>query len=175
MKNIVHLVLLLAVIGTNSAFAQNNSEDLGTPFIDMEQMMEEMMRSFNQAFEDSRMQMEGLDLKKLDEQGWMSIDGDSLNISSFFDFFPQGFEQLPEGMRPSEEYFEGLEENSKMLPDLLLRSAELFKAEDMEQLFEEMKKQLGEDGQFFYYQYPPNGDNPKGTPQDTKEKKSIRI
>lgn len=96
------------------------------------QMFEEIKRSLGEArfFLDT-----DLDMQKLDEEGTMSIMGDTIDLSMLYDFIAKSFQQFPQPMRPDDQMLEEMKKSAKELPDMLLESKNFFNNEQLNELF----------------------------------------
>lgn len=134
-----YTTFLALLLSFSIAHAQND------PFEGMDLFQElfgEVFGEMGQALEDSKMQMEQFDLQNLGD-GRMYIEGDTVNISGMFRMLSDNMRRMPDQMRPSEEHLDNLDETAKVLPDLLMKSAEMFKSGSFEQLFGEMFNEMG--------------------------------
>ena len=76
------------------------------------------------------------DVQKLDN-GSLSIEGDTIDIEGAFSQINELFQILPEEMRPNAFQQEGMDEFSKMIPDLLLGLTDKISGmEDFDSIFD---------------------------------------
>ncbi len=166
-KTIIFFVL--ALFCTNGILAQNTSpqEQMEEDLKQLEESFDGLIGEFFSAFEQAQEQLKESDLESLGD-GWMRIEGDSLNLGQFYRMIPDMFKKLPKGMQPSEEWLENQDEISKQIPDLLEKSKELFQSDT----FKDLEKKL------YQFEYP-NGTKPAPAPRKNdkqlKKKKDPRM
>lgn len=136
---LVYTTILALILSFSMVHAQND------PFEGMDLFQElfgDVMGEMGQALEESKLHMQQFELQDLGD-GRMYIEGDTVNISGMFRMLSDNMRRMPEQMRPNEEHLENLDETAKVLPDLLMKSAEMFKSGSFEQLFGEMFNEIG--------------------------------
>jgi len=174
---LIYTAIFAMILSISTLQAQND------PFEGMnllEELFGDIMGEMGQALEDSKMQMEYFELQNLGD-GKMYIDGDTVNISGMFRMLSDNMQRMPEQLRPNDEHLENMDETAKILPDLLMKSAEMFKSGTFEELFGEMFNEIGieipEVGtprQPDLYRDKPS-DEPRPTgPKDKEEKKPLK-
>jgi len=137
---LIYTTIFALILTISSLQAQNND-----PFEGMDLFQElfgNMMNEMGHALEDSKMHMEQFELQDLGD-GRMYIEGDTVNISGMFKMLSDNMRRMPQQMRPDEEHLDNIDETAKVLPDLLMKSAEMFKSGSFEQIFEEMFNGIG--------------------------------
>ncbi len=175
---VIYTLIFSLIISISGIQAQND------PFEGLDLFQElfgSMMNEMGQAMEDSKLQMERLELEDLGN-GKMNIDGDTVNISGMFRMLSDNMKRLPEPMRPNEDHLENLDETAKVLPDLLLKSAEMFKSGSFEDMFEQLFNDMGmEMPEYESKPRDPNlnkevpSDEPRPTrPKGEKEEKPLK-
>jgi len=153
---VIYTTILTLILGISTLQGQND------PFEGMDLFQElfgNMMGEMGQALEDSKMHMQQFELKDLGD-GRMSIEGDTVNIGGMFRMLSENLDRMPEQLKP-EEHIDNLEETAEMLPDLLMKSAEMLQSGAFEQMFEEMLNEIG-------LAFPDSQGTPRSPEQDTE-------
>ncbi len=139
----IFILFLICTTFLSLGFSQSS------PQKEMEESIKELEGEFNQMFKEFEEIMKSpstlldqFQIEKLNDEGWMLIEGDSIKINTMFDFLTENMEKLPPMFRPSDEHIENLKGTSKMLPDLLLKSKEMLEQEDWDKLLNEMFRNL---------------------------------
>lgn len=137
MKNILLISLFFSLFLTTSYSQNDQRNQMEFDFNQLDQMMNGMMLELNQALGESHILMDQIHMEDLGN-GKMQIDGDTVDVSRMFEMMTDNLQRFPKGMRPSEKHLDGLDETSKMLPDLLMQSADMFRNGGFEQIFGEL-------------------------------------
>lgn len=133
--------LFLLLIFSLQLNAQTAQEELEKEIENLGQTFNSFLGELQAAFEQGKTQLDTMDFRKLDEEGNMSLAGDTVNVAWLFNQIPSLLEKLPEGYRPDDQILEQQKELGKQIPDLLMESMNFLKAfewEDLEQMIKEL-------------------------------------
>lgn len=134
MKLFFTISLLVSVLHTANA-QSGMQKEMEEAFKELNREFKSIYRELDDVISDGQDLMKKLDFEALDN-GWIRVDGDSLDVSMPFHFLADQLQNLPPSIRP-DDYIENLHEIAPKMPHILDKSVDMWRTLDLRDI---MKK-----------------------------------